>query len=349
MSKFRRVASTVALEDIARAAGVHRSTVSLALRDHPRISKEVRERIQRLAEEMGYRVNPLVAALMQSRRSGKKVRDVVLAYVTNYSTRYGWRPQYHDRPDYFPGAAARALELGYKLEHFWLAEPGMTPERLSDILTVRGIHGVLVGRLPPGQKGIRLLWERFSCVALGLTMLEPNLHRVAEDHFVSAGRALDRMLERGYRRIGFVFSDIDDSPAVGDRLLGAYLRRMITLGRDSRIDPYYYVPDVDPVKRFKAWYDRWKPDSLIVTHARPVMGWLTQLGISVPEQIAVVTLTNHHLEDGCSGIRCEASKLGGLGVEMLVGLMHRGETGVPADPHEVLLGGDWIDGRTVRH
>lgn len=347
MSKLPGVASKVVLEDLARAAGVHRSTVSLALRDHPRISKEVRERIQRLAGEMGYRVNPLVAALMQSRRSGRKVRDVVLAYVTNHPTRYGWRPQYHDRPDYFPGAEARALELGYKLEHFWLAEAGMSPERLSDILTVRGIHGVIVGRMPPGEKRVRLLWERFSCVALGLTLLEPNLHRVAEDHFVSAGRALDHMLALGYRRIGFVFSDIDDSPAVGDRLLGAYLRRMISAGLDSRIDPYFFEEGADPVQRFKAWLERWQPDSVIATHSRPVMAWLKQLKLRVPGDIGVATLTNHHLEDGCAGIRCDSAKLGGLGIEMLVGLMHRGETGVPDDPHEVLLGGDWLDGRTL--
>ncbi|WP_415909533.1 LacI family DNA-binding transcriptional regulator [Oleiharenicola sp. Vm1] len=46
------------LEDVAKRAGVHRSTVSLALRNSPRIRPEVRARIQQIAHEMHYRVNP---------------------------------------------------------------------------------------------------------------------------------------------------------------------------------------------------------------------------------------------------------------------------------------------------
>src|SRR6185312_16192999 len=124
------------LQEVADRAGVHRSTVSLALRDHPRISESVRRKIQSLAQQLGYRINPLVSALMQSRRSGRAVKHLTLAYVTNYPTRYGWRPEHHDRPDLFPGAADRARDFGYRLEHCWLAEPGMTAERFCDILTV---------------------------------------------------------------------------------------------------------------------------------------------------------------------------------------------------------------------
>jgi LacI family transcriptional regulator len=58
----------VTLQDVADRAGVHRSTVALALRDHPRIPADTRELIRALAEKLGYRKNPLVAALMRSRR-----------------------------------------------------------------------------------------------------------------------------------------------------------------------------------------------------------------------------------------------------------------------------------------
>ena len=125
------------LQDVADRAGVHRSTVALALRDHPRIPADTRELIRALAEKLGYRQNPLVAALMRSRRSGNAVKHGTLAFLTNYPTRDGWRPIHHNRPDFFPGAVARAKDFGYKLEHFWLGEPGMTPARLSAILRAR--------------------------------------------------------------------------------------------------------------------------------------------------------------------------------------------------------------------
>ena len=42
------------IADIARLAGVSKSTVSRALNDSPLIGDETKARIQRLAQEMGY-------------------------------------------------------------------------------------------------------------------------------------------------------------------------------------------------------------------------------------------------------------------------------------------------------
>ncbi len=53
----------VSIEDIARAADVSHSTVSRALRNSSLISVEVRERIQKLAREMGYTPNAIAQSL----------------------------------------------------------------------------------------------------------------------------------------------------------------------------------------------------------------------------------------------------------------------------------------------
>lgn len=340
--------SQITLEDVARRAGVHRSTVSLALRDSPRITPEVRQRIQVLAREMRYRVNPLVATLMRSRRSGHAVKHVCLAYVTNYPTRFGWRPPHHDRPDFFPGALKRAAELGYKLEHFWLAEPGMTPARFSDILSERAITGVLLGRLPPGQSHLELCWDRFATVALGFTLRSPVLHHVVEDPFTAATQAVEQCLARGYRRLGFVFADADDSPNTGDRLLGAFLRQQFRLPRKNHIPPCEYQAGGAFRKNFLAWVKRWRPDALVVTHGQPIHHWLCEAGYAVPDDIGLATLINDHLHEGISGIHHDPQVLGSLATETLVGMLHRGEIGLPAEPHYVLTPGMWIDGGTLR-
>ena len=44
----------VTIKDIARAAGVSHTTVSRALKGNPAISAETTERIQELAQQMGY-------------------------------------------------------------------------------------------------------------------------------------------------------------------------------------------------------------------------------------------------------------------------------------------------------
>lgn len=344
----RRVVAEVrtkaTLQDVADAAGVHRSTVSLALRDHPRISPAVRQRIHELADKLGYRVNPLVAALMASRRTGRETKHVTLAYITNYPTRYGWRPPHHDRPDFFPGAQARAVDFGYRLEDFWLAEPGMTPERMAEILTTRGIHGVIIGRLPPGQSSLRLDWQRFSCVALGMTLTSPLLHHVTENHFSTARQAMKQCRVRGYRRPGFAFTDANDSPRVGDRWLGAYLCQQMLLPPADRIPPCPAVPA--DAESFLKWFRKHEPDALIVNGSRQSISWLKTIGIEVPRDVGLVDLEGHPSVD-CAGVRYTPAKIGGLAVEMLLGLMHRNETGVPTDQHEVLLTGQWHEGSTL--
>ena len=334
----------VTLNDVADQAGVHRSTVSLALRDHPRIPDATRRRICAVAQKLGYRQNPLVAALMQARRSGRPVKHVSLGFVTNYPTRDGWRPQHHGRPDFFPGAVARARDFGYKLEHFWLAEPGMTPTRFCDILATRGISGLLIGRLPPDLHTLELAWQRFSCVALGMTLRSPQLHHVTENHFDTAMQAMQQCLARGYRRIGFAFTEANDSPRVGDRWLGAYLLQQLNFRPHDRLPVCPGSPAT--TAQFASWFGRHRPDALLVNHAPPVRAWLRSLGKEIPRDVGLVELEDHP-DQGSSGVYYDPAKIGALAVELLIGLMHRNEKGVPADPHEVLLSGEWREGNTL--
>src|SRR5688572_18478500 len=51
------------IRDIARRAGVSDSTVSRALADSPLVNPATKERIRRLAEESGYRVNQIARSL----------------------------------------------------------------------------------------------------------------------------------------------------------------------------------------------------------------------------------------------------------------------------------------------
>jgi LacI family transcriptional regulator len=220
----------------------------------------------------------------------------------------------------------------------------MTPARMSDILAMRGIHGLIIGRLPPGQSALELAWERFSCVALGMTLRSPVLHHVTENHFDTVWQAMERCRERGYRRAGFVFSDANDSPRVGDRWLGAYLGQQLNFPPADRLAPCLATPA--DAAAFHAWLRRERPDALLVTHARPALAWLRELGRQAPRDFGLVDLENHPGLD-CSGVHYDPAKVGALAVEMLIGLMHRNETGVPVDQHEVLLTGEWRDGGTL--
>ena len=57
----------VSMKEIARSCGVSVATVSKALSDKPDISKPTRDRIRKVAEEMGYMLNASARALKTNR------------------------------------------------------------------------------------------------------------------------------------------------------------------------------------------------------------------------------------------------------------------------------------------
>lgn len=57
----------VSMKDIAIACGVSVATVSKALNDHGDIGKETKEKIRRIAKEMGYLPNAMARALKTNR------------------------------------------------------------------------------------------------------------------------------------------------------------------------------------------------------------------------------------------------------------------------------------------
>jgi LacI family transcriptional regulator len=182
-------------------------------------------------------------------------------------------------------------------------------------------------------------------VALGLTLRDPLLHHVTENHFDAAWQGMQRCRERGYGRVGFVFSEANDSPGVGDRWLGAFLAQQHFVPPSGRLPPCPAVPADE--EQFRDWFTRFRPDALLANHGRPVLAWLKRMGLRVPRDVGLIDLAGDHPELECAGVYHDPAKLGALAVEMLVGLLHRNETDVPGDRHEVSLNGVWRDGRTL--
>ncbi len=332
----------VTLASIARQAGVNRSTVSLALRNHPRIPEVTRQRIRRLADALGYRPNPMVSALMQLRRSADpRPRQTALAYMTAFPTRTEWR---RNPPDFFPGAKQRALELGYSLEDFWLHEPGMSPRRLADILLARGIRGLILARTPPGVSRLEFPWEDFATVSLGVMLESPPTHHVAHHHFDDAAAAWTQCRTRGYGRVGLALMHYQ-FPRSQRRWLGAFEASQRDLAPRDRV-PACGLAAPSPEK-LAAWVRRERVEAIMTGEVEATLECLRQAGLRVPQDVALVALNLFQKNPALAGMYHDPARTGIVAVDMLTAQLYRNETGLPGDPAEVLLNGHWRDGASL--
>jgi len=344
----------ITLADIAKKAGVHRTTVSLALRNHPSLPAATRDRLQALAREMGYHPDPALQALLAYRRGARPQRELPpLAYLTHWDTRWGWRqPQAQAR--FYAGVEAMAGELGYNLEHFWLGEPNLSHERMSDILFARGITGLIVGpHVPEHDVPLRLDWSKFSAVRIDYYPHEPELHTVTNDHRAIIRMAVQQAVAAGYRRIGFVMPTWLDR--FGDLAWSAgFLAEQQVLRRRDRIPILEFPggePDGErretmmPPRPFTSWMRRYRPEVLIgkVQFVQPC---LDAMGLTVPRDIAFIEIFLD--PDGrLAGVRNNCERVGELAVEILVGQLQRHANGIPSYPTTTLVEGTWFDGASL--
>jgi len=79
-------------EDVARGAGVTRTTVSMALRADKSIPEKTRNKILRISAKLGYRPDPMLLALAVYRSSSRPATfEGTLAWLINSTFGYDWR------------------------------------------------------------------------------------------------------------------------------------------------------------------------------------------------------------------------------------------------------------------
>jgi len=331
------------LKDVAAQAGVSASTVCRALGSSPKIPDCTRARIRKIATSLGYRPDPLLSALAKQRHGGTAGSDIrTIAYITNFPTSDFWHGHTFYDP-VFKGAQAHAARHGYKLEHFWLGEPGMTPHRLGRILTNRGIQAVCIAPTPIARSHMEFDWDRFSGVTLGYSLQKPDLHRTAPHHFHGILTATQKLHALGYERIGLcIFAG--SSKRVDDLwLAGALLAEQTHPGLTLKV----FLFDNSSAQQISAWAKNNHFDVIISDNA-DVMTELQRHGISVPGDIDYATLNWTPTETRIAGIDQRPAAIGAGAVDLVIAQLNRGERGIPLLPATTLIEGTWINGPSIR-
>jgi len=331
------------LKDVAAQAGVSPSTACRALGASTKIPETTRARIRKIAAALGYRPDPLLSALSKQRHgltAGSEIKTI--AYITNFPTAdYG-----HHHAFYGPllkGAQANATRHGYKLEHFWLAEPGMTPRRLARILSNRGIQAACIAPTPVARSRMEFDWDRFSCVTIGYSLQKPDLHRTAPHHFHGILTAIKKLRTLGYERIGLcVFAG--SSKRVDDLwLAGALLAEQLHPGLTLKV----FLFDNDSVRHITPWAQNHHLD-VIISDNLDVLTELRAHGIAMPGDIDYATMNWTPAQPEIAGIDQRPAAIGAGAIDLVIAQLNRGERGVPRLPATTLIEGAWVNGPSIQ-
>jgi DNA-binding LacI/PurR family transcriptional regulator len=339
----------ITLRDIARKVGVSHVTVSLALRNHPRISAERRQEILRVVKEMNYVPDPLFGKLAAYRHKLpiEKVHSSI-AWINHWEQPESLLSRYKVFQEYWKGATAAAAERGYRLEEFrWSAD--LPARRFEQILFTRGIRGVLIPPHLVSPDWGNFNWNKFSIVRFGTSVPSPDSNVVTSDQYRATVMAVTKIHDYGYRRIGLVVGDLLDQ-----RLGGVYQSgfgwAQNRLNLTAKLPPLVIEtdeksPSQEPALRdLKLWLRKFRPDAVFTAGMR--VPWLIQeLGYRISRDIAVagssidVPVT--------AGVDQHSEAIGRIAVEMLLKQINFNECGVPATPSRNLVESFWRDGNSL--
>ncbi|MFJ5264665.1 LacI family DNA-binding transcriptional regulator [Streptomyces sp. NPDC088387] len=176
--------------EIARRAGVSRSTVSYVLSGKRPVSDEVRARVERVIEESGYRPSATARALAQG--STRTIGLVIPPMGSHLSI---------DQLQFVGSVAEAAADH----DHDVLLSPSGRDEVFDRMLGERRVEGVIVMEtLLHDARVSRLLQEPVPFVTIGRTGSETAHAWVDLDYAGLVTTAVRRLAELGHRRIALV-------------------------------------------------------------------------------------------------------------------------------------------------
>jgi len=194
----------ITLQDIGERLGLSATTVSLALRDHPRISEATKEKIRQIIKEVKYEPNQVARALV----TGKS--NLIGVIVPNSS-----EPYY---AEIFRGIedAARLANFHVLLSSGSFDMENYT-ERVKDMIGLR-VAGIIAA--PPflsGKPHLPRFWKdlresHFHLVLINRQLNPPIFHQVTADHISGVRMAVEALASLGHQRVAYISGEPDHLP-----------------------------------------------------------------------------------------------------------------------------------------
>jgi LacI family transcriptional regulator len=186
---------SLTLEEIAKLAGVSRSTVSRVINQQPSVREEVREEVWRVVRETGYM--PHAAARSLASRRTRVIGVIIPEAVTTLFT----DPFF---PLFLRGVTERCNAHDYYLMLSLFNGPGDQEERYRRIVGSNHLDGVIVASTRMDDPLFpRLLQDGIPFVLAG-RLPDQRVNYVDVDNVGGARMAVEHLIRLGHERIGTI-------------------------------------------------------------------------------------------------------------------------------------------------
>lgn len=268
---------SISINDVARVAGVSKSTVSRVLGGGP-VSEDVRRRVELAIRQTGYRPN-LQARRLRSRHTG--IIGLIVADIRN---------------PFFTALIRAVEEVAYREGlRVTLCNTDEDPEREAlylQLMHEERISGLIFAPTRTTVGRLERLTLDYPTVLVDRAAPGGSIDSVVLDNAAAMAGLVEHLVERGYRRIGGLFGSTSTTAA--ERRDG-YLAAMRTHG----LEPGYQ--EVEPTAEAAiATVEQWlaapsRPEALVTSNSLLLMGALKAArgaGLAIPDALALAGFDN---------------------------------------------------------
>jgi LacI family transcriptional regulator len=274
--------SNLTLEDIAKKAGVSRSTVSRVVNEHPNVREEVRNRVWEVIRSTGYHPNAAARTLASQ-------RSWMIGLVLPRSVSFFFTDPYY--PHLTQGIAQACNQYNYTLSLFIVGSEE-DEEEIFPRISRRGLlDGILLQAAEHGDRLIdRLVSLNNPLLIVGRPFQSDEISYIDIDNVKAAHRAVSHLIQLGYQRIGTITGP-NSSTAGLDRKAG-YLKALEEHGYS--IDHSLVVEgDFTEASGYIGMQQLFaaRPDAVFAASdimAIGAMRAVREAGLSIPDDIAFV-------------------------------------------------------------
>lgn len=224
------------IKDIAKLAGVSKSTVSRVINHSETVNEAMRNRVLKVIEETGYRPNALAKELVI--KETRLIGVIIPRINTNVFS------------DIVEGITSYLSNHGYNVILLCSQADEATEIKQFEFLEKKQVDGIIFF---PGNMTTHLKNQinklRTPLVLLGLD--QPDLHKsvVTYDEYHASFAMIENFIDKGHQSVGFIGIDPTKSPVGEARKKGYY--DALTAHELSASEDYVYLGSFD----FKTGYD----------------------------------------------------------------------------------------------